>query len=113
MKHTIKKRDEAKIAFLKIVARWPTFGSAFFEVKQNTEPKYPGQLLIAINKSGVNLIDPQTKECLATHPFTKISNWSSGGTYVAPTTRDGPALDPSSRHPHQRHLGAFSQWTVH
>ena len=40
MKHTIKKRDEAKIAFLKIVARWPTFGSAFFEVKQNTEPKY-------------------------------------------------------------------------
>jgi myosin-7 len=44
MKHTVKKRDEAKIAFLK-------------------------------------LIDPSTKECLATHPFTKISNWSSGGTY--------------------------------
>ena len=60
---------------------WQTFGSAFFEVKQTTEPKFPEQLLIAINKYGVNLIDPSTKENLATHPFTKISNWSSGGTY--------------------------------
>ena len=58
--------------------RWPTFGSAFFEVKQTTEPNYPEILLIAINKNGVNLIHPQTKETLATYPFTKISNWSSG-----------------------------------
>eukprot|EP00039_Didymoeca_costata_P032095 m.36807 g.36807 ORF g.36807 m.36807 type:complete len:2189 (+) comp9188_c0_seq1:109-6675(+) len=80
-KHGGKSRQEAKTAFLKILARWPTFGSAFFEVKQTTEPKYPEQLLIAINKNGVNLIDPATKNNLATHPFTKISNWSSGGTY--------------------------------
>jgi len=38
-------------------------------------------LLIAVNKMGVMLIDPQTKEILATHPFTKISNWSSGSNY--------------------------------
>jgi len=80
-KHAVKKRDDAKIAFLKVVQRWPTFGSAFFEVKQTTEPKFPENLLIAINKQGVNLIDPKTKKLLATHPFTKISNWSSGGTY--------------------------------
>ncbi|XP_065177890.1 unconventional myosin-VIIa-like [Sycon ciliatum] len=78
---TIKGPLEAKIAFLKYVSRWGTFGSAFFDVKQTTEPKYPDSLLIAINKSGVNLINPQTKEFLATHPFTKISNWSSGNTY--------------------------------
>lgn len=41
--------------------RWPTFGSAFFEVKQTTEPNYPEMLLIAINKHGVSLIHPQTK----------------------------------------------------
>ena len=76
-----KDRLEAQTAFLKIVSRWPTFGSAFFEVKQSTEPKYPQTLLVAINSAGVNLIDPKTKEILATHPFTKISNWSSGGTY--------------------------------
>ena len=37
--------------------------------------------MIGINKAGVNLIDPKTKEALATYPFTKISNWSSGVTY--------------------------------
>ncbi|KAM6139896.1 unconventional myosin-VIIa [Pterocles gutturalis] len=80
-KHAGKTREEAKLAFLKIVFKWPTFGSAFFEVKQTTEPNYPEILLIAINKHGVSLIDPKTKDILITHPFTKISNWSSGNTY--------------------------------
>jgi len=30
-------------------------------LQQSTEPNYPEVLLIAINKYGVNLIDPQTK----------------------------------------------------
>ncbi|KAK1900154.1 Unconventional myosin-VIIa [Dissostichus eleginoides] len=66
-----KSREEAKLMFLKIIFKWPTFGSAFFEVKQTTEPNFPEILLIAINKHGVSLIDPKTK----------ISNWSSGNTY--------------------------------
>lgn len=53
--------EEAKITFLKVIYRWPTFGSAFFEVKQTTEPNYPEMLLIAINKHGVSLIHPQSK----------------------------------------------------
>lgn len=72
--------EDAKVAFLKIVYRyvisfialilrininftnrWPTFGSAFFEVKQTTAPNYPEMLLIAINKHGVSLIHPVTK----------------------------------------------------
>lgn len=32
-KHQGKTQNEAKISFLKIIYRWPTFGSAFFEVK--------------------------------------------------------------------------------
>uniref|UniRef100_A0A665TIV3 Myosin VIIAa n=1 Tax=Echeneis naucrates TaxID=173247 RepID=A0A665TIV3_ECHNA len=76
-----KSRQEAKLMFLKLIYKWPTFGSAFFEVKQTTEPNYPEILLIAINKHGVSLIDPKTKDILTTHPFTKISNWSSGNTY--------------------------------
>ena len=80
-KHAIRNKDDAKIKFLEIIYQWPTFGSAFFEVKQTTEPNYPDILLIAINKNGVNLIHPQTKEILICHQFTKISNWSSGNTY--------------------------------
>ncbi|TKS83183.1 Unconventional myosin-VIIa [Collichthys lucidus] len=80
-KHSGKTREEAKLSFLKIIYKWPTFGSAFFEVKQTTDPNYPESLLIAINKHGVSLIDPKTKDILTTHPFTKISNWSSGNTY--------------------------------
>ncbi|XP_063762884.1 LOW QUALITY PROTEIN: myosin VIIAa [Eleginops maclovinus] len=76
-----KSREEAKLMFLKIIFKWPTFGSAFFEVKQTTEPNFPEILLIAINKHGISLIDPKTKDILTTHPFTKISNWSSGNTY--------------------------------
>ncbi|XP_045594548.1 myosin-VIIa isoform X2 [Procambarus clarkii] len=73
--------EEAKISFLKVIYRWPTFGSAFFEVKQTTDPNYPEHLLIAINKQGVSLIHPVSKEILITNPFTRISNWSSGNTY--------------------------------
>lgn len=80
-KHAGKSKEEAKLAFLKLIFKWPTFGSAFFEVKQTTEPNFPEILLIAINKYGISLIDPRTKDILTTHPFTKISNWSSGNTY--------------------------------
>jgi myosin-7 len=53
--------EDAKVAFLKVIYRWPTFGSAFFEVKQTTDPNYPELMLVAINKQGVSLIHPQTK----------------------------------------------------
>ncbi|XP_042741292.1 unconventional myosin-VIIb [Lagopus leucura] len=80
-KHEGKTVDEAKIAFLKIIYRWPTFGSAFFEVKQTSEPNFPEIVLIAINKQGVSLIHHKTKEILTVYPFNKISNWSSGSTF--------------------------------
>ncbi|XP_034033568.1 unconventional myosin-VIIa [Thalassophryne amazonica] len=80
-KQSGKSREDAKLSFLRIIYKWPTFGSAFFEVKQSSDPNYPESLLIAINKHGVSLIDPKSKDILITHPFSKISNWSSGNTY--------------------------------
>jgi myosin VIIa len=32
-KHGALNKDDAKIKFLEIIYQWPTFGSAFFEVK--------------------------------------------------------------------------------
>ncbi|XP_067598359.1 unconventional myosin-VIIb isoform X1 [Pseudorca crassidens] len=80
-KHRDMTVEETKVAFLKWICRWPTFGSAFFEVKQTSEPSYPDIILIAINRHGVLLIHPKTKDLLTTYPFTKIASWSSGSTY--------------------------------
>lgn len=32
-KHGTLSREDAKIKFLEVIYQWPTFGSAFFEVK--------------------------------------------------------------------------------
>ena len=53
--------DEAKIAFLKVIYRWPTYGSAFFEVSQTSDPSFPEQLTMAINKQGINIIHSHSK----------------------------------------------------
>ncbi|XP_056133744.1 unconventional myosin-VIIa [Lampris incognitus] len=73
--------EEAIVAFLKIVCRWPTFGCAFFEVKQTSEPNFPDIVQIAIGRHGVTIIHPKTKDLLAAHPFNGIANWCSGSTY--------------------------------
>lgn len=38
-KHSGKTREEAKLSFLKIIYKWPTFGSAFFEVKVHADKR--------------------------------------------------------------------------
>ncbi|XP_055007885.1 unconventional myosin-VIIa-like isoform X2 [Boleophthalmus pectinirostris] len=71
--------EEAKVAFLKTISSWPTFGSSFFEIKQTCESSYPTNLRIAISKQGVSLIDPATKELLAMYQFNRLKGWNSKG----------------------------------
>uniref|UniRef100_A0A3B1KCJ7 Si:ch73-194h10.2 n=1 Tax=Astyanax mexicanus TaxID=7994 RepID=A0A3B1KCJ7_ASTMX len=73
--------EEAMVSFLKVVFKWPTFGCAFFEVKQTSDPNFPDIVRIAISKQGVTIIHPKTKDVLATHPLNKIASWCSGSTY--------------------------------
>jgi len=84
--------DEAKVAFLKIIYRWPTFGSAFFEVNQASDANFPEQLLVAINKQGVNIIHPETKDMLATLPLSHIMNWVSSPTAFILTVGDSTSF---------------------
>lgn len=80
-KHGAMSEDEAKEHFLKKIYQMPTFGTAFFEVKQTSEPSYPEMVIIGINRNGVSVIHPQSRDVLITHAFSQISNWSSGNTF--------------------------------
>ncbi|KHJ40320.1 phage tail component protein [Trichuris suis] len=77
----ILSRDEAKIQFLKLTSKWPTFGSVFFDIKQTGITTLPEKLLFAINKNGIMLIQSDNREILCSYPYTEVSNWSSGSTY--------------------------------
>ncbi|KAI3375240.1 hypothetical protein L3Q82_021746, partial [Scortum barcoo] len=77
--------QEAKIAFLRTISSWPTFGCAFFDVKQTCDSSYPSALLIAISKQGVTFINPQTKEPYVMHPFSRITEYQSNGGYFQMT----------------------------
>lgn len=51
----------AKEEFLKTIQEYPTFGSTFFVVKQTTDNNLPETILIAINRNGFNIIDPERR----------------------------------------------------
>ena len=51
-KNAGKAKEDAKLAFLKLIQKWPTFGSAFFDVKQTANESIPQNIIIAINKLG-------------------------------------------------------------
>lgn len=61
LKHGIISEDEAKEMFLKRIYQLPTFGTAFFEVKQTSDPSYPELVVVGINKNGVSIIHPQSR----------------------------------------------------
>jgi len=73
--------DQAKLEFLKLISTYPTFGSTFFVVKQATDKNLPETILIAINRNGFNIIDPEKRVTLETYDFSKLNFWSSGNTY--------------------------------
>ncbi|XP_013181332.1 PREDICTED: myosin-VIIa-like [Papilio xuthus] len=81
LRHGNMTEEEAKEQFLKKIYQLPTFGTAFFEVKQTSDPTYPEMVVIGINRNGVSVIHPQSRDVLVTHPFSQLSNWSSGNTF--------------------------------
>lgn len=81
LQHGNMTESEAKEQFLKKIYQLPTFGTAFFEVKQTSDPAYPEMVIVGINKNGVSLVHPQSRDVLITHPFSQLSNWSSGNTF--------------------------------
>ncbi|XP_055375629.1 myosin-VIIa-like, partial [Condylostylus longicornis] len=72
---------EAKNKFLKEISHQETFGSTFFVVKQTNDASLPEAILIAINRNGFTIIDPRSKEMLASYGYQDLNFWSSGNTF--------------------------------
>lgn len=45
-------------------------------MNQKTEPEFPNRVLVAIDKSGLSIIDPKNKDVLALYSFSDIVTWS-------------------------------------
>ncbi|XP_012941273.2 myosin-VIIa [Aplysia californica] len=68
--------EQAKTAFLQILSKISTYGSVFFEVKQRHMTTLPKSCLVAINYSGVHLINGTTKDVIKSYEFQSIPNWA-------------------------------------
>lgn len=62
--------NDAKELFLRKIYQFPTFGTAFFEVKQTSDPSYPEMVIIGINKNGVSVIHPQSRVSTLSNEFS-------------------------------------------
>lgn len=62
-KHAGKSKNDAKVSFLRIIYRWPTFGSAFFEVKVT---RNNGELRLLYSNIAGFLVMNQTRRTLST-----------------------------------------------
>jgi len=75
---------EAQRAYLKHVQAWKIYGSSFFFVEpQVSHTNLPDEVFLAVNPKGVLIINPETKEILAEHPYSEVPTWGhSGSSFV-------------------------------
>jgi myosin-7 len=74
--------ENAKAKYLSIISRWPTFGALFFNVRQILDANLPEEMQLALQASGISLIDKGHKTALAVFPYSVIAGVVSGGGYL-------------------------------
>uniref|UniRef100_A0A2C9M6J3 MyTH4 domain-containing protein n=1 Tax=Biomphalaria glabrata TaxID=6526 RepID=A0A2C9M6J3_BIOGL len=69
-------QQEARSTFLQYLSQLNTYGSVFFEVKQRVVDYLPKVCLIAINYSGVHIIETENKIVVKSYNYDQIPNWA-------------------------------------
>lgn len=78
--HKGKTRDAAEAEYLAYVKDWQVYGSSFFFVEPQMTADLPDEVFLAVNPKGILIINPDTKEVLATHPYSEVPTWGHSGT---------------------------------
>jgi len=78
--HAGKSRAAAEGEYLGYVKDWQVYGSSFFFVEPQMSAELPEEVFLAVNPKGILIINPDTKEVLATHPYSEVPTWGHSGT---------------------------------
>lgn len=78
-----KTSAQAETDYLSYVKEWQVYGSSFFFVEPQMSVDLPDEVFLAVNPKGILIINPDTKEVLATHPYSEVPTWGhSGSSFV-------------------------------
>lgn len=81
--HAGKSTLQAEGEYLAYVRDWQVYGSSFFYVAPQMSAELPREVFLAVNPKGVLIINPDSKEVLATHPYSEVPTWGhSGSSFV-------------------------------
>jgi hypothetical protein len=81
--HAGKTGLKCETEYLAYVKDWQVYGSSFFFVEPQMNVELPDEVFLAVNPKGILIINPDTKEVLATHPYSEVPTWGhSGSSFV-------------------------------
>jgi len=78
--HHGKTRFAVEAEYLSYVKEWQVYGSSFFFVEPQMNVDLPEEVFLAVNPKGILVINPDSKEVLATHPYSEVPTWGHSST---------------------------------